>query len=121
MDVIFARICSLSFASFSLFLSSTAMATITVYVTNFRGGNIIYFPIDDPAMQTTIGDFGDPIDIAITPDGLTAYVADEFSGIISFPLSNPSMRTTIPGFSSPASIKITPDGTTAYVSNAGTG
>jgi YVTN family beta-propeller protein len=66
----------------------------------------------------TVG--GDPVNIAITPDGATAYVANAGAKTVSaINTATNSVVATIAVGTAPSDISITPDGTQAYVTNAG--
>ena len=72
---------------------------------------------------TPINVGGSPISIAITPDGNTAYVAnDTYSGTVTpIATATNTVGTPIAVGHSPTGIAITPDGTTAYVANYDSG
>ena len=60
-----------------------------------------------------------PFQIAITPDGTRAYVANQSSTntVSVIDTANNIVVATIPGGFSPLGVAITPDGTQAYVTN----
>ena len=64
----------------------------------------------------------DPLAIAVTPDGRTAYVANSGSGTVT-PIHTGTRRAgaPIPVGQDPRAIAVTPDGRTAYVANSGSG
>ena len=68
----------------------------------------------------TVGN--DPIGIAITPNGATAYVANDADGTVT-PINTATntAETPITVGAGPYAIAITPNGTTAYVDNLGSG
>lgn len=79
---------------------------------------------------TFIPGFNDPADIAITPNGLYGYVADDGSNsvlVINTNPASPAFNTLIAApnltgvFSSPLDIAITPDNNFAYVADSGNG
>lgn len=105
-------------------MASPSWAAYNVYVVNTEGNNISYFPSTNPLEQGifSIPTSNGPYGLTITPDGLTAYVANSLSNtIVFFPLSDPNNYQQIPGFFQPVSIAITPDGLTAYVANISNG
>ena len=60
--------------------------------------------------------------VAITPDGSTAYVVDQFGeGILPIDVATDVPGTEIPAGSSPTAIAIAPDGSAAYVADRGGG
>jgi YVTN family beta-propeller protein len=70
---------------------------------------------DTPETPIPVG--GDPTDIAITPDGTTAYVStDANESVTAIDTATNTAGTPIPLRGADA-IAITPDGTTAYVTN----
>jgi YVTN family beta-propeller protein len=102
--------------AYVLGLAGGAWAT-TAYVTNDGSDTV---PIDVatnvPGPEIKVG--SEPFGIAITPDGKTAYVADDESGTVT-PIE---LATDEPGpelkvGSRPLGVAITPDGKTAYVTN----
>ena len=65
----------------------------------------------------TVGN--DPVAIAITPDGKTAYVANDISGSVTpIDTATNTAGTPIPVGGDPVAVAITPDGKTAYVANS---
>ena len=95
--------------------AANSAARGTVYVVNWTGG-VTPIPVctNTPGKPVPVGD--GPVAIAITPDGRTAYVANENSGTVT-PIDT---RTNKAGAAIkvgpyPAGIGITPDGRTAYV------
>ena len=70
--------------------------------------------------QSTIAVGNIPVDIAITPNGLKAYVANNGSkNVTPINLTNRSPGTPISVVGNPQAIAITPDGQTAYVVGQG--
>jgi YVTN family beta-propeller protein len=62
----------------------------------------------------------EPVAVAITPDGKTAYVASS-TGVTPIDLASGMAGTPITAGSGPDAIAVTPDGKTAYVANFGSG
>jgi len=62
-----------------------------------------------------------PQNIAITPDGKTAYVTHYGGAVTPITLATNTVGTPVRGFSYPDAIAMTPDGRTAYVANWATG
>jgi len=72
--------------------------------------------------NATIDGIGtDPYDIAITPDGKYAYVANNGSGSVSVIDISANTVTTVSVGSGPFGVAITPDGKYAYVTNYSSG
>jgi len=92
----------------------------TAYVTNSGSANVTPITIATNTPQTPIALPGTtfPEPIAITPNGLTAYVGDLSAGGQVFPitLATQIVGTPIPANSDPTGIAITPDNQYAYVS-----
>ncbi len=93
-------------------------ATAYVAVVPAAQANGVVVPIDlatgTPEPGIPVGP--DPIAIAITPDGSTAYVVDSGDGTITpiaLPSGTPDPRVAVGG--NPVDIAITPDGSSAYV------
>ncbi len=106
---------------------STAGPDYMAYVTSTRTNQIIPVDLADGRAGKPIAVGPAPMDLAITPDGRMAYVAD--SGWSSPPVDSydvtpvelPSGRALAPirtGLG-PFAVAITPDGKTAYVANMG--
>ena len=102
------------------------------YVANFNTGSasgpgtVTVIAIDKSVSPETAtvtgtvsGSFDNPIAIAITPDGTTAYVINSTGGTISIVnVATNTITGTVTGtFHDPDAIAIAPDGTTAYVAN----
>ncbi len=104
----------------------------TAYVTNFSGsgatcgsdGSVtpITLATNTPGAPIVL-DHGNPLGVAITPDGKTAYVASEGNVTVT-PITVATNTAGTPIFIHDViafAVAITPDGKTAYVTNAGTG
>ena len=87
------------------------------YVTNENSNNLTPIDLSTNTLQANIPVGELPVDIAITPNGLTAYVCANVSNQV-IPVSlithTPGDPISIP---SPLAISITPDGTLAYVTS----
>src|SRR5947208_3548711 len=89
----------------------------TVYVTDFDGGMV---PIDvaTNTAGTPINVGVNPVRVAITPDGATAYVANRGSGTVTpIDVATNTPGTPINVGAEAYDVAITPDGATAYVTN----
>lgn len=94
--------------------------TWTAYVTNQSTGQVtpISIPANVPGTPITVG--GDPVDIAITPDGQFAYVTNNtLNRVDVINLLTNTLVTSIPVGTAPIGIAITPDGQKVFVSNSG--
>ena len=84
------------------------------------GNNVSVVDTATNAVLATIPVGDTPFDIAVTPDGMRAYVVNFQSGTVSvIGTATNTVLATIPGFDQPANVAITPDGRTAYVTNQG--
>ncbi|WP_304521786.1 YncE family protein [Bacillus toyonensis] len=92
-----------------------------IYVANQDSNNVTVIDPATNAVLTTIPVDSGPFDVAITPNGQTAYVSNFFSNSISvINISNNTLSATIsPGNDHPLGIAITPDGTKVYIATAG--
>ena len=86
------------------------------YVVSEQNGTIQQVDLTTGAVGTAVAVGSEPVGLAITPDGSTAYVADYGSSeIVPVSLASGSLGTPIPLSDRPAAIAVTPDGQTAYV------
>jgi DNA-binding beta-propeller fold protein YncE len=108
----------------------------SAYVANstnfgFGSGTVSQYSIDPlsgalwPKTPATLAAGGFPVGIAVTPDGRSAYVTNEFSGTVSQysidPASgalSPKTPETVAAGPSPVAVATTPDGKSAYVANS---
>src|SRR6202000_1825143 len=90
------------------------------YVTNPSGDSVTIVDIDTHVLGTVGGFLNGPSGISITPNGNTAYVAND-GGLVNIIdlTSNLVTGTVVGSFNDPSLVAITPDGTTAYVSDEG--
>lgn len=112
-------------------LPAAAMATGSVYVTNYHSDTISQYtinsqtgaltPKDPPAVSTGVS----PFRITISPDGKSAYVAS-FNGPVSqYTIAaatgalSPKSPATVAAGTSPEDVALSPDGQSAYVANYG--
>jgi YVTN family beta-propeller protein len=100
----------------------------TAYVADYGGGSDLLYPVNltTSKVGTPITVGGNPGDVAITPDGTTAYVPispdalPPFKGyVVPVDLHTNTAGTPIPVGLDPMAIAITPNGQTAYVVNGG--
>lgn len=101
---------------------ASARSPRPAYATSVVGGSVATFDALTGAFGAPLALGGDPWGVAITPDGATAYVADEATdSVIPVDTATNVPGTPIPVGSSPRTIGITPDGATAYVADFGSG
>lgn len=92
-----------------------AAAEPFVYVTQFAGTSVTVIDAATSSIVATIPVQPGPQDVALSPDGSMAYVANTFANSVSvIDTATNSVVATIPGVLSPASIVVTPDGTRAF-------
>jgi YVTN family beta-propeller protein len=103
--------------------TATAQAQTRAYVTTSGSlGNTDFVSVIDTASNVVVASIPvgfSPFQIAITPDGTRAYVANQGStNIVSvIDIATNTVAATIPGGFSPVGVAITTDGTRAYVTN----
>ncbi|HWD69675.1 MAG TPA: YncE family protein [Solirubrobacteraceae bacterium] len=86
------------------------------YVTNEQAGTVTQVDLSTGTLSAPITVGSQPVAIAITPDGSTAYVADYGSSrIVPVALATGRPEPPITLSDKPNAIAITPDGRTAYV------
>ena len=91
-----------------------------IFVTSgYNNNDTVY--IFNASTKKQIGAIGvgkTPVDIAITPDGTKAYIANQVSNTVSVlnTTTNVIIKTINVGYN-PSNVRVTPDGTTAYVLN----
>lgn len=92
------------------------------YATNVNGDSVLPFDAFTGVAATPIPISGHLWGVAITPDGATAYVADESTdSVIPVDTATDVPGTPIPVGPSPRTLGITPDGEKLYVANIGGG
>jgi YVTN family beta-propeller protein len=122
-------ICTLALAAVALLALPAFASARVAYFTGSAGGmGAIAAPVElstqtaDPANQVTISmaSEGSPPDVAIAPDGKTAYVINgNFpTGVVPIDIATNEPKPSIPVDQSPRSIAITPDGRFAYVTSS---
>lgn len=85
------------------------------------GVEVIDARSDTVTGQVHLGLYLNPFDMALSPDGRTAYIPESGSGTISvLDTSTLTVTDTIHGFVNPMAITLSPAGRTAYVSDIGT-
>jgi YVTN family beta-propeller protein len=109
-------------------LPGLASARVAYFTGSAGGMGAIAAPVElstqtaDPADQITISmaSEGSPPDVAIAPDGKTAYViAGNFpTGVVPIDVATNAPKPLIPVDQFPRSIAITPDGRFAYVTSS---
>jgi YVTN family beta-propeller protein len=103
------------------FTGSAWAATAWVYVTNLESNTVtpIEVATNKPGPEIKVG--SGPFAVAITPDGKSAYVANEGGTVTPIEVATNKPGPEIKVGSGPDGIAITPDGKTAYVANAFSG
>ena len=98
---------------------------VTAYVANFNSGTVTPIATATNTAGSPITTGNQPFDIAITPNGKTAYVANgAYVGpgtVTPIATATNTAGPPITTGTEPQDIAITPDGKTAYVTNAGSG
>ncbi len=90
------------------------------YATNVNGDSVLPFDAFTGIAASPIPISGHLWGVAITPDGATAYVADESTdSVIPVDTATDVPGTPIPVAPSPRTLGITPDGKKLYVANIG--
>ena len=96
----------------------------TVYVTTGYGSTpdaLVPIDVDSdlPGAPIPLGSDGDPADVAVTPDGATAFVAMERADtVVPVDLVTGTAGTPIAVSTNPAGLALTPDGTTLFVTHS---
>ena len=92
-----------------------------VYVANSGNGTVSVFNTTTNAVTGAVTVGGEPVDVAITPDGRYAWVVDGIGGSVS--VIDTKTKTVVQGpiavGLAPRGIAITPNGGRAYVTNSG--
>lgn len=90
------------------------------YVTTINGNALVPFDAFAGTFGTPLAISGHLWGVAITPDGATAYVANESTSTVTpFDVATNTPGTPIAVGNSPRLLGIRPDGATAYVANYG--
>jgi DNA-binding beta-propeller fold protein YncE len=101
--------------------ASASVGSTTLYVTDSNSGTVTPVDAMSRVVGTPIAVGSVPTDIAITPDGTTAYVANWGGTVTPVALDSNTAGTPIPIDGDPMWIAITPDGAKAYVANVNKG
>lgn len=104
-----------------LALAAGPASARNAYVTNSGSGTVTVIDTVANSAVATVPVGGEPVDVAITPDGTRAYVVNSADGTVSVidTKSNTVVGGPIPVGPKPRGIAITPDGGSAYVTNSG--
>ena len=91
-----------------------------VYVANSGNGSVSAFDTGTGSVFATIAVGGEPVDVAISPNGKRAYVANKDSDSVAVidTVANAVVATVTVG-KEPLGIAVSPDGRHAYVANFG--
>jgi YVTN family beta-propeller protein len=102
-----------------LVFSGSALAR-SVYVANSGSGTVSVIDSNTNSVIANVVVSGEPVDVAITPDGTRAYVANKSTNTVSVidTLTNRQIGTIVVR-TEPEGIAITPGGRFAYVANFG--
>jgi DNA-binding beta-propeller fold protein YncE len=97
-----------------------AVSSPTAYVANGNDGTVTPVDVSTNVAGTPIpiNADADPVGVAITPDGSTAYIADQDEGVWPIATATNTLGAMITVGADPGSIAITPDGATAYVTDS---
>jgi YVTN family beta-propeller protein len=112
-------------ALLALLVSCSSASARDAYVTNSGDGTVSVLEYPSNHLIKTIEVGGEPVDVAITPDGLQAWVVDQAEGSATGAVSVIDTKTEtvvagpIPVGKAPRGIAITPNGGRAYVTNSG--
>jgi YVTN family beta-propeller protein len=92
----------------------------SAYVANSGNGTVSVFDTASNVVFATIPVGGEPVDVAISPDGTRAYVANKGDGSVDLiDVATNSQTGSIPVGKEPLGIAVSPDGHRVYVSNFG--
>ncbi len=93
----------------------------SVYVTNSGDGTVVVFDSVTHAVTAAIPLGGEPVDVAITPNGARAYVANKGKDSVAVidTATNSPLVESIPVGKEPVGIAAAPDGHSIYVANSG--
>jgi YVTN family beta-propeller protein len=113
------RLVAVLLGAMCLFAPQAALAG-TAYVVNDGASTVTPINTATNMPGTPIAVKGNPVGIAITPDGQTAYVGSYGSpDVTPIDTATNAVEAGIPIGNLPEVIAITPDGSTAYVTSAG--
>ena len=102
-----------------LAIAPGAMAR-SAYVANSGNGTVSVFDTASNVVFATIPVGGEPVDVAISPDGARAFVANRGDGSVDLiDVATNSQTGSIPVGKEPLGIAVSPDGHRVYVSNFG--
>jgi YVTN family beta-propeller protein/probable HAF family extracellular repeat protein len=100
------------------FIRNGAFGYVAQFAPSVTPGLVAVLTVPSNTVTQTVAVGTLPTDIAITPDGAYAYVANEGSNNVSvIDTSSNTVIATVPVGNQPDSIAITPDGALAYVAN----
>lgn len=100
------------------YVSGSGDGTVTVVDT----GTVTVVDTGSDTVIDTIGGFGRPRGLAVTPDGQRLYVADQEAGTVGVvDTTTHGVATVIGGFDAPVSLAMGPRGALAYVTESGSG
>jgi 6-phosphogluconolactonase len=108
--------------------AAVAQAAPFAYVTNGLSGNVSQYAIDpvgglSPLNPATVPAGSSPNGVAITPNGMSAYVANADGTVSQYDIDpssgalSPKTPATVAAGFSPVSVVVSPDGRSAYVKN----
>jgi YVTN family beta-propeller protein len=114
-------LCGACLALVGLLALSAPASARNAYVANSGDGTVTAFDTETNAPVSTIALGGEPVDIAITPDGRRAWVVDSAGGSVAVidTTTNAVVLGSIPVGPAPRGIAITPNGGRVYVANSG--
>ena len=106
---------------FAMLAFCSSASAREVYVANSGNGTVSVINTTTNAVSGAVTVGGEPVDVAITPDGRYAWVVDGIGGSVS--VIDTKTKTVVQGpiavGLAPRGIAITPNGGRAYVTNSG--
>ena len=100
--------------------TGVAVTSSKAFVNDYQNGQIMVFDLSSFTQTSTISVGGNPLVLAITPDGNYLYVLDRNEIVLIINVSNNTIIETITGlYGHSTDIEFTKDGSKAYISYSG--
>jgi YVTN family beta-propeller protein len=104
--------------AFVLFLAGGAGAAPFAYITNLNSNNVSVIDIATNTVKATVHVGGQPLGVAVNPEGTKVYVANELSNTVSvIDTTTNTVTATVHVGTSPYGVAVNPAGTKVYVAN----